>query len=482
MQLPLEIIDEILSYVIQSDETLKTLEPAWSFQNYTTNRTATVIWDQFISSKLDPPPDGVSAKRKEGRGPNPWNQYPLLWRLYGLRLVSRGWNKSASRLLSRYGWWRLDFDEWSNIAKFFDLCAPSNVNQTSTQNLFNRLYVSTITQVLPLPNGLLSCIDRSWAYKLLPKVIDNLTNIQAFSISFPGYRATWSFNSDDVLGYVLDYDYDIDLFDVVMDTILTSLRSPAFQHLTDLRLTLPGAHDVRTLAMVIPQNVRHQLKHLYIELVDRTGPGCIEWFEGLNDRFQQGPPESAPPPSILQYRYPNRDHQDHMWSFIASCINLESLGVSCSHYFELHKLKWEPGPESRGLRALYLNRVYANVSVLRDLLSAGHSKRETSSARRVEFVNVRIWEDEELWSTVLEWMLWNCPDLEFLNIYNCGYTAQHKHHGESGRVRTGARDPDGIQSTSSEDIASAEDILREVIGKAGGLRLYPLDIKGFRDL
>lgn len=166
--------------------------------------------------------------------------------------------------------------------------------------------------------------------RLLRNLIDNLSNVETFSVTFDGAESRYK-------GHLCMADcYDVVSFGIVMDTILHGLGSQAFQHLTDLRLALPGTHDIGKLAAGIPDNVKQQLKHLYLEVVDESGPGGslgLSFFDG---------------PSNLQAQYPNQDYQDEVWAFIASCNNLESLGLHCTHCLSLERLNWKPGPNFRG--------------------------------------------------------------------------------------------------------------------------------------
>ncbi|KAI3333251.1 hypothetical protein F4824DRAFT_513402 [Ustulina deusta] len=493
MDFPLEIIDEIIGYLIEHEPVLE-LSVVPLYQEGTTR---TSQWDQFISCDYSPV-SGIFVEEEEGQDERSQDEmsedgisqdeigqcftYPWLQHLYSMRLVSRSWNASASRVLRRYWWWPVDLKTTATLERAIQLCAgiPATLNDISTKNLFNRLIIPRISHVRSIEReyfvdqarregkDLLSIYSdkivgnveglerddpvRREENRLLRNLIDNLSNVETFSVTFDGAESRYK-------GHLCMADcYDVVSFGIVMDTILHGLGSQAFQHLTDLRLALPGTHDIGKLAAGIPDNVKQQLKHLYLEVVDESGPGGslgLSFFDG---------------PSNLQAQYPNQDYQDEVWAFIASCNNLESLGLHCTHCLSLERLNWKPGPNFRGLRALYLNRVYASASTLINLLAARDSEVGQPAARRVEFLGVDIVADGGDWGTVFSWLGTNCPELDFFHVYGIGYLEGHESFAER------LDDSCVIWSESGTDGGLLAAIMTDLIIKAGGDSEYPLEI------
>jgi hypothetical protein len=321
--------------------------------------------------------------------------------------------------------------------------------------------------------------DKSAENKLLRRLIDNLTEVHAFSVIFPGATSAY-----DGATHPEAECYDLDSFDMAMGTILHGLRSQAFQHLVDLRLTVPGTHDIGKLAGGMSDDVKLQLKHLWLAVVDKTGPGgCWDYrfeLEFSPEEYEDGTltnvEDSGYAPSNLQAQYPNRDYQSEVWGFIQSCRNLESLAVHCTHYLSLDLLNWEPGPKSKGLHALSLARVYAHTSTLINLLAAPPSEAEPSIARRVEFREVKIYPDGGDWSTVCRWLADSCPKLEFFFPYNIGYFSSHPNFCGNNRPWENTND---IWTTSDEDNKSLVAIMGKLVKKAGGRHNYPADLSGY---
>ncbi|KAI0420101.1 hypothetical protein F5X98DRAFT_52554 [Xylaria grammica] len=522
MHFPLEIIDHIIGYLVEP-EPVKELgvwwrERAWRNRGFKTwgcivdRKTRKIeLWDQFISCDYNPQP--YEAEENGDRAGRCFT-YPSLQHLYCLRLVSRIWNASASRILRRYKWWSVDIDRVGSLEEALQLFVrkSDSVDFTSKNHLFSRLTFPIIRHVRSFirdyyidtarrdgkdrhsiytetsdASGMCTTRgaeeaerdyrDRSVANRLLRDLIYNLTHVESFCFAFEDAESS----TDCVESFVAGC-YDVALFDMTMDTLLFGLRSPAFQHLVDLRLALPGTHDVGRLAVGIPENVKQQLKHLYLEIVDCTGPGGSDeyvhdqgiFLEGIEDPFYDGTQtnieESASLPSNMQIQYPNRDHQHEVWAFIEACNNLESLSLFCTHYLSLDRLNWTPGPNFRGLRALSLGRVYANASTLIELLAArGHGETDDVAARRVHFEDVKIYRDGGEWATVFSWLAEACPRLEFFRVWDVGYFSTHPYF--SPPVLIGGTQE--IWTESRMDFERLQALLHDLVRKAGGASQYP---------
>ena len=52
----------------------------------------------------------------------------------------------------------------------------------------------------------------------------------------------------------------------------------AFEHLTDLRLSLSCTHDFVELSSTIPDALLSRLHHLFLAITDDTGPSGLEYY------------------------------------------------------------------------------------------------------------------------------------------------------------------------------------------------------------
>ncbi|GAP83199.2 hypothetical protein SAMD00023353_0402130 [Rosellinia necatrix] len=438
-------------------------------------------WDWFISCDCGPRPyDPTDQNHAQG---DRAFTHPSLCHIYHVRLVSRDWNAGASRILRRYCWWPIDLDSSDNLKRALGLWGqrPGHMSASSSNSaLIRNLNITLISHVRPSireyyvddamnkgedplsiycdcreedAKGSLLRVpdvsDTSAANGMFRELIVNLTAVEAFSVAFP--RAPSCHHGDIVYEAK---SYDTDQLIAALDTIIFALRSPAFRYLTDLRLALPDIRDIGNVAAAIPPQVKQHLKHLYIEIVDQTGPsGSVE-------------------NSNLQAQYPNRDHQDEVWQFIASCNNLESLGLHCTHYLRLDRLFWQPGPNTKGLRSLYLNRVHANISTLANLLTKRPNKADPPVVRRVDLQRVKIYEDGGDWSTLFN-LLAKCPELDFLSVCNVGYCALHPHFFF---IPMPFDFKTNIWSDNEADQSSFMAVLEKLANRVGGLSHYPVDL------
>ncbi|KAI1349069.1 hypothetical protein F5Y01DRAFT_317115 [Xylaria sp. FL0043] len=281
--------------------------------------------------------------------------------------------------------------------------------------------------------------------KMLLKLVNRLTNVQTFSANL---KAARPYRRND---YGPD-THNISFFNQAMDTILLGLRSQAFENLVDLRLALISMHDAWKLATGVPDNVKQQLKHLYLEAIKT---------------FTSGPWNPNAPLSEI-------------WSFVESCNNLESLGLQCDFWLDLNRLNWKLGPNSKGLRSLYLHRACVTASSLISLLAARHNDTEKPVARRVQFVEVCI--DKGDWSTVFDWLMDDCPRLEFFDAHEIGYTRFHPNAYLRWGLPSNMRADRKIWSRHSLDISSIKAVMHKLAEKAGGESRYPADLKALSRL
>jgi len=155
---------------------------------------------------------------------------------------------------------------------------------------------------------------------LLRSLFDSLTRVPKFSIRFPRAESL-----DISRGAHLEADcYDINSYEMYMDTILHGLRAPAFQHLVTLRLAVPSTHDIGKLAAGMSEDMKQQLQHLSLEIIDCSGPGGSRHYRfGQEDEYYRETKrhqddtmtsvyDSKYAPGNFQEKYPNREHQKEL--------------------------------------------------------------------------------------------------------------------------------------------------------------------------
>ncbi|KAI1274108.1 hypothetical protein F5Y07DRAFT_410611 [Xylaria sp. FL0933] len=451
MNCPQEIIDQIIEYSVEIKEVERLSlapEPEHLKGGCEGCDTQTVQWDIFTSCEYNPPSE---EKEREDQSYKSFT-YPSFSRLHTLRLVSRSWNLGASRILRRYSWCHVNLMTMAEIEQQ----SPDNVDHIiATRGLSNRFNISSTSPLRPLErwttiydldihlireeNPEDSEQKNAAEDKMLVKLVNRLTNVQTFSANL---KAARPYRRND---YGPD-THNISFFNRAMDTILLGLRSQAFENLVDLRLALISMHDAWKLVTGVPDNVKRQLKHLYVETIKT---------------FLSGP-------------WNDKEPLSEIWSFVESCNNLESLGLHSDSWLNLNTLNWKLGPNSKGLRSLYLNHACVTASSLISLLEAGHSDTEKPVTRRVQFVEVCIHEGD--WSTVFDWLM-DCPSLEFFDAHEIGYTRFHPSAYLRWGLPPNMRADRKIWSRHSPDISSLKAIMHKLAEKAGGASRYPADLK-----
>ncbi|KAI1328067.1 hypothetical protein F5Y16DRAFT_164884 [Xylariaceae sp. FL0255] len=504
MHVPQEILDQIVQYLFDYDPvdmmSAQTSVYTWDLSKHD---SGTLDWDLFISCSYDPQSDDGF---NEADIPllNPGGHaftYPQFYTLYKVRLVSRAWNAAASRLLAKHIWWLAEMEPASKLERAINLASSltrkldmGRIAQVRREDdLYrdefyeDRLEFSecrdseyTLQRQIDREAGLIE--DADWSegheerqHEQTRRLIDNLQRGEGLSAAFPLAQSEYCFEGFTQTGRA--HCYDMDILDMALETIAYGLRSPAFQYLTSLRLTVPSTYYIKQLAASMTPSVKEQLKDLYLAVNDETGPGGSEQYfaeydvDGTGERWLDGTltdvESSKYKSSLVQLEYPNREHQDSMWDFIRDCKNLEFLGVQCTHYLDLERLKWEPGPNSKGLRGLYLKRVYAKAWTIRRLLKP---REAASRVQRVEFCDVKIYKDGGDWSTVYDCLISHCPKLEFYSSADIGYFFAHPSHRP---LSTRAEESAEIWSISKKDIRQHIALMRKMLIQAGINTRYP---------
>ena len=207
---------------------------------------------------------------------------------------------------------------------------------------------------------------------------------------------------------------DLDFLQLIRSNIASIFSSPRVHLtlLTYLRLTLPSAYDIATIGACIRDDMAMQLRHLFLEYIDGTGPGGDRAYDfderSINDEH------GSPLYSNLQTRFPNTDYMNGICTLVSRCRNLESLGLRGTQYCNLESLVWRPTKD--GLRNLYIDRVRTPSLVLLALLSPSTGISESSSTSRIVSVDLS---DVDLhgsaWSTIYD-HLGSSPLLAYVDV------------------------------------------------------------------
>lgn len=322
--------------------------------------------------------------------------------------------------------------------------------------------------------------DTQEEHGLLRELFDTLKNIECFQAGVPEvcsvYDGGWKHRAD---------CYDIEGLDDLISTLQYGLRSPAFTDLVDLRLALPSTWHLASLAEVLPQTTRARLKHLGLQIVDKSGPGGDIWY-GFGDNGEHEHPdgelteiwESGFPPSNVQYAHPDRDHVDKLWAFVVSCDNLETFALEATHYLQVDQLKWSPGPKSKGLRNLLLKRVWTDVDSIFRLLRTSPTSDGPSAIRKLILEDVKMYENGGNWDTVFAHIETQCPDLEFLDLYELTYWSTHPRYCGNGRPGENSNTI-WTDEDMDEDHTALAKLVKHHLEKTGGREHYPRHLGHF---
>lgn len=264
----------------------------------------------------------------------------------------------------------------------------------------------------------------------------------------------------------------------MLETIKYGLQSPAFSSLVDLRLKIPTTHDVGILADALSIDARQRLRHLQIDIVDATGPSGSRDYMCEEDNWDGAITTylaSMYLPSQRQHKSPNRKYQDELFAFVASCRNLESLGMAATHYLEIEKLDWKP---LRGLKVLSLNRFWAYDWALIKLLSPPPDSSLEPAIVRVNFEDIKLDVKSGDWSNVLRFLRLQCPDLEYSHFFQCTYFGEHPNYEHNNRPWENVS---MIWTDSKTDKDELDELAKILAAKAGGPTYYP-DADDFYDI
>ncbi|KAH8885646.1 hypothetical protein GQ53DRAFT_845316 [Thozetella sp. PMI_491] len=431
-------------------------------------------------------------------------EIPSLETVLRLRLVSRTWNVAATRLLAIYHWWSVRFDDTHTIERAFLCCTgvPNSVagwvrslELGEMQKTMKTFYRTHPWKVDKEPHGDRGGeeariakmaasysigltgeklrYDTDMEHALLRSLFDQLTGLERLKISAPEAA------SSQMLPRPVDCYaecYDMQALDEMISTIQYGLSRPGLAHLTDLRLELPSPRDVGRLAEALAPEARGRLQHLHIEIMDSTGPnGRMAEFPDPEDHiiFDEDDDNlwrSWSPPSNVQESYPNRACQGQLWALVASCPNLESLGIRATHFLQLDLLDWKPAANAKGLQTLVLNRLWTDVESLLRLFMA-----RPESLRRIALGSIKLYADGGHWADVFRTLHRECTNLDYCDIVSLTYFSQHERFKPPASMYTSAfmRMKHLVWSKCDEEEEALSALKSWLVEKAGGRERYP---------
>lgn len=258
----------------------------------------------------------------------------------------------------------------------------------------------------------------------------------------------------------------------MLRTIQYGLKSDAFASLSSLDLEVPTTHDVAVLSEALGQNAREKLRHLRLAIVDQTGPSGSHDYRTEEDNWdgaltQEAAAESGFYPSNWQLKYPNQQHQDEMFQFVASCRNLESLEIKATQFLDLDMLasRW-----CQNLKVLSLARFWTCASSLVKLLSAPFISGQKARIVRVSLHDIKIRANGGDWPVIFKHLREQCPDLEFCHMYQLAYLHGHPSYEHNNRPWENLND---LWTSDGTDLREKNALLRCLVAKAGGADHYP---------
>uniref|UniRef100_A0A8H7K4G9 F-box domain-containing protein n=1 Tax=Bionectria ochroleuca TaxID=29856 RepID=A0A8H7K4G9_BIOOC len=308
--------------------------------------------------------------------------------------------------------------------------------------------------------------------ELLESIFNNLPQIESFTLVFPSSGGTFDNGWEGSADF-----YDMEVVNSSISFFKKALSSPAFSHLTDLRLHLPCTHNVGQICEGLGQDTHNQILHLEICIVDASGvSGQREhlFFDNPGDYMElDGDVHiyNSVPYSNMQREFSNQEHQDELWKFVGSCPNLQSLHIVGSNFLDLDRLHWKKAPDSRGLRVLSLERVWVSSSSLEALLLASPSVAQTTpQLRRICLGDVKLHDDGGNWEDIFNSLREGYPELELSYMQQLTYFESHPRYAS---LQSPWNSSWKIQSEEESELRAMYALAEHLAERAGGWDYYP---------
>ncbi|KAF1955911.1 hypothetical protein CC80DRAFT_548973 [Byssothecium circinans] len=250
-----------------------------------------------------------------------------------------------------------------------------------------------------------------------PSIMRKLGNLESLQLSLSGPE--WNGHRRNAVR-TITFDYDILTVDSLVWGLVTVFSAPGLDYLTDLRLTLPCAHDFAAINLAFSNERCFRMKRLFLEYADATGPGGSKQYLYGDGQFEEG--DEDVPYSNLQERNANQENMHHIRDVVSRCTNLESLGLSGTQHLDANLLQWSPAP-GKGLKSLYLSRVRLDADRLIHLYSYLEGSPTSESPIVSSFLHdVQL--SKGTWETVFKGLI-DCPNLSYFVPSDLDYVRGH---------------------------------------------------------
>ena len=160
----------------------------------------------------------------------------------------------------------------------------------------------------------------------------------------------------------------------------------------------------------MPDTVALRLRHLYMEIVDGTGP------EGDDEYIKYDRADRTHPWSNVQLQFPNKDHVSGMLGLVSRCKGLESLGLVGTHRIDLDSLDLQS--TNGGLKNIYLSRVMCTTEELLRLLPFSDAEGTICNVEAFQIEESSLWDGT--WEAIFA-RLAKAPSLLHLCVFNLIY-------------------------------------------------------------
>ncbi|KAF2651542.1 hypothetical protein K491DRAFT_781776 [Lophiostoma macrostomum CBS 122681] len=408
-----------------------------------------------------------------------------------LRLVSRAFNRAASRVWFHYESLKLRAYDYKGLFQNSDMrkpgdyevrvTTPSSIDRISDFLLQSDSLAPLLTHVRielsHVESGLVKGVSQ-WMdaqgepltnqeeiqslhkfLALVPPAIKKMERIETLSI-YMGQTWESDYSGDSQVDSAPQFNMAaLDQLRGVLSSLFSSPPS-GLQFLTDLRLTLPCTYDFAALNAAMSDDATARLRHLYIEYCDASGPGGDRSYLMYADDWEGYDGDEYVPLSNLQQEYPNEEYMPDVCRLIGRCHNLESLGLDATHYLALDTLNWRPS--GRGLQNIYISRGIVPCKTLRKLLSASDETTSNIFALHLDYVQLL----DSTWANVFDHLLAS-ETLKYFAIDDLNYA----HRGESAHLRQHNvrqwENSSAIWSEHQEDLYKLQEVIEKVAADGG---------------
>ncbi len=411
----------------------------------------------------------------ESFSPHP-RGFPDIVSLRNLRLTSKAFNQSATRVLFRCC--RLSWYPASDSPSSLENHLVSSLGDSPLCSVVKRFYLDFARGKTYPPRDLFALVEKKTASsaksfisaqavaQALPNIFEHLSELESLEVIVGGLNGQWRSQAE---GWVVGGEshpasapaLDIQLISDFTTAFARCLAAPKFRNLTTLHLALPCTYNFIEVQKVVPDTFWMSLKVLFLQVTDATGQYGSKYY--LPD-IQGGYPDSN-----LQTKYPNIKHAHGVFDIVTKCNGLKTLGILGTHILDGNLLDWKP--LSNGLESLYLERVQFSKENLIKLLSpASHLTTDSSRLTKAWFSDVDL--TSGTWSDVFS-HLSLCPNFWYFNPGNLRYARNEevRHiRATNGRLWEDSRN---LWSHHPMDEPSLKRLMRRIVREAGGRDSYP---------